>query len=74
MNTNFKVIGLTRLGIKPESSAPEADALTTRPFELSALPACAERLVENLRISTSEAFNVTDWEQYSVSWLLNRRS
>ena len=34
MNTNFKVIGLTRLGIKPESTAPEADALTTRPFEL----------------------------------------
>ena len=30
MNTNFKVIGLTRLGIKPKSTAPEADALTTR--------------------------------------------
>ena len=28
MNTNFKVIGLTRLEIKPESTAPEADALT----------------------------------------------
>ena len=34
MNTNFKVIGLTRLGIKPESTAPEADALTTWPSEL----------------------------------------
>ena len=34
MNTNFNVIGLTRLGIKPESSAPEADALTTPPYEL----------------------------------------
>ena len=30
MNTNFKVIGLTRLGIKPKSTAPTADALTTR--------------------------------------------
>ena len=30
VNTNFKVIGLTRLGIEPESTAPEADALTTR--------------------------------------------
>ena len=29
MNTNFKVIGLTRLGIKPKSVAPQADALTT---------------------------------------------
>ena len=34
MNTNFKVIGLTRLGIKPKSTAPEADALTTGPYEL----------------------------------------
>ena len=34
MNTNLKVIGLTRLGIKPESAAQEADALTTRPSKL----------------------------------------
>ena len=34
MNTNFKVIGLTRLGIKTQSTASEADALTTRPSEL----------------------------------------
>ena len=34
VNTNFKVIGLTRLGIKPKSTAPEVDALTTRPSEL----------------------------------------
>ena len=34
MSINFKVIGLTRLGIKPESTASEADALTTRPSEL----------------------------------------
>ena len=33
VNTNFKVIGLTRLGIKPKSIAPEANALTTRPSE-----------------------------------------
>ena len=30
----FKVIGLTRLEIKPKSTVPEADALTTRPSEL----------------------------------------
>ena len=30
VNINFKVIGLTRLGIKPKSTAPEADVLTTR--------------------------------------------
>ena len=34
MNINFTVIGLTRLGIKPKSTASEADALATRPFEL----------------------------------------
>ena len=39
MNTNFKVIGLTRLGIKPKSTAPEADALTTSPSELLVSPA-----------------------------------
>ena len=34
MNTNVKVIGLTRLGIKPKSTALEADVLTTRLSEL----------------------------------------
>ena len=34
MNINFKVIGLTRVGIKPKSIASEADALTSRPSEL----------------------------------------
>ena len=34
MNTNFKAIGLTPLGFKPESAAPEVDALSTRPSEL----------------------------------------
>ena len=33
VNTNFTVIGLIRLGIKPKPTAPEADALTTRPSE-----------------------------------------
>ena len=32
MNTKFKVIGLTRLGVKPESAAPEAETLTIRPL------------------------------------------
>ena len=32
MNSNFEVIGLTRLGIKPTSAASEADALTTGPY------------------------------------------
>ena len=34
VNTNFKVIGLARLEIKHKSTAPEADALTTRPSKL----------------------------------------
>ena len=28
MNTNFKDLGLTRLGIEPKASTPEADALS----------------------------------------------
>ena len=34
VNTNFKVIGLTQLKTKPESTAAEADTLTTRPSKL----------------------------------------
>ena len=33
VNTNFKVIGLTQLVMKPEATAPEADALITRQSE-----------------------------------------
>ena len=35
VNTNFKMVGLTRLGVKLWSADPEADALTSRPSELS---------------------------------------
>ena len=34
MQTNFEVIGSTGLRIKPESAAPQTDALTTRPSSL----------------------------------------
>ena len=34
INTNFKVTGLTRLEIKPESTSPEAEAYTSRPSGL----------------------------------------
>ena len=34
VNTNFKVIGLTRLGIKLKYTAAEADALPTQSSEL----------------------------------------
>ena len=34
VNTNFRVIALTRLGIKSESIAPEAKAFTIRLSEL----------------------------------------
>ena len=33
MNSNFQVIGLTRLGIKPKCTAREAYAVITRPSE-----------------------------------------
>ena len=53
MNTNFKVIGLARLGIKPKSTDPEADALTTRPSELLM---CAKGVPVRL-IATEEVQN-----------------
>ena len=39
MNTNSKVIGWTQLGIKPKSTAQEADALTTWPMAQPQRPA-----------------------------------
>ena len=47
MNTNFQVIGLTRLGIKPNYTAPEADALTTRPSELLNFNEVCLKFVQN---------------------------
>ena len=38
MHTNFKVIGLTRLGIKSKCTALEAEAVTTRLSELFVEP------------------------------------
>ena len=35
---NIKVTGWTRLGIDPGSTAPKADAVSTRPSELLAFP------------------------------------
>ena len=52
VNTNFKVIGLTRLGIKAKSTALEADVLTTRPSELSKPPS-VQHLNTNTIISAS---------------------
>ena len=34
MYANFKVIGLNRFEIKPESTASDSDALATRPSDL----------------------------------------
>ena len=57
MKANFKVIGLTRLGIKPEYTAPEADALVTLQSELFkkrisvALLVTYERLAMNFRVT-----------------------
>ena len=49
VNTNFKVIGLTRLRMKPESTAPETDALTTRPSDRNFIFSDTELSNLNLR-------------------------
>ena len=51
MNTNFKVIGLTRLGIKSKSTAPEADTLTTRQFELGHAKVVIQRFIVRVEIA-----------------------
>ena len=52
MNTYVKVIGLTRLGVKPESTAPEADALTTRLSELMVSSMMHEKQMKTLALLT----------------------
>ena len=54
MNTNFKVIGLTRLGIKPKSTDSEADVLTSRPSELW-MPTMPTGLYLNSLLETKKA-------------------
>ena len=57
MNTNFKVIGLTRIGIKSESTAPEADALITRPSELQ-IALCGISIIGDARLVFMQEINV----------------
>ena len=59
MNTNFKVIGLTRLGIKLEFTAAEADTLTTRPSKLSFVlyPIC--RKINRCNLYSNNSENIT---------------
>ena len=59
MNANFKVIGSTRLGIKPEFTTPEADALTTRP----------SRLKETFYILSSSSVAIKTEFEYTVELL-----
>ena len=66
MNSNFIVIGLTRLGIKPESTAQETAALTTGPSEMTLKGLNCEP--NNARISF-EAFQV-DRRLVWFLWLL----
>ena len=55
MNSNFKVIGLTRLGIKSQSSALEEDALITRPSQLL------------IRTCYNFTINVVQWRYETVA-------
>ena len=60
MNTNFKVIGLIRLGITPESTVPEADALTTRAvlqFSLTSL-APEEEVLKSFKAAVVQLFSL----------------
>ena len=49
MNTNSKVIGLPRLEIKSESTAPEADALITQPSDMDVVVLFSQVKVVSLR-------------------------
>ena len=57
MDASFIVIGLTRLGIKPKSTAREANALSTWPSELLPLCQCGEQLASLLVVPFGRALS-----------------
>ena len=63
MNTNFEVIGFLLLRIKPESTAPEADAVITRRSELLEFDAIG--LYSRLNYSFSWTYFITSSSKYS---------
>ena len=70
MNTNFKVVGLTRLGIKPESTVLEADALTIWPSEQATAVGtvvCIMHAAHALRLVTRDAFSIIKNKIHSLN-------
>ena len=65
MNTNVEVIGLTRLGIKPESTASAANALTTRPSDMDVVVLFSQVKVVSLRGQNSIYRNImVEWHTF----------
>ena len=71
MNTNFKVIGLTRLGIKPKATAPEADTLITRPSALLNTIFVKKKMCYHYRYESMHLLNIV---QISVKIFLSNDS
>ena len=67
--TTFKVIGLTRLGIKPNSTAPEVDALTFLPSELLNVKINAISLLPHVR--SGQIFLACFTQRYLLCILLS---
>ena len=69
MNNNFKVNGLTRLGIKRESTAREADAFTTLASEMLAI--CMALNVTNMIYIFQDLGNMVDKVEESLNVLMD---
>ena len=74
MNTNFKDIGLTRLGIKPESTAPKEDALTTRQSELSNFKQISLLTVKKFQESCFQDTDKYSVVLFSKNWFSERKN
>ena len=67
----FEIIGLTRLGIKPESTTAEADTLGTRPPELLPSPTgiSGNQLKESLHFTDNKKVCL---HQTKLEWWTSR--
>ena len=77
MNTNFKVIGLTRLRIESGSTAPKADALTTRPSELCYVFTGIKKLSQETFVTNEIIFRAPKLSHYFPSrqdWIEKHKS
>ena len=69
MNANFEITNLTRLGMRPEYTAPEADGLSSQTIELAKLHSLQSRLAleDDATIARGLGFDTRPVKSHAMS-------